>query len=334
MKRTFLTGLLIVTTFLSFAQCLKTFNVLKNGSATGTYPGYGNVGDNNYQQPDASYTNSGQVQVSFTSALPQGVKPPAILTVTQSSPGVQSYDYKYALLSISTDRTSAIYIFYGKKNSQNLPNGSQVKYTITIQYANQSINTCYGVDNTPPPTVLPVLYSSFKLTYAGTSKVLITWATLTEQNTTGFYVQKNISGEWKNLGFVPSKSVTNIASALNYSFYDEAATKGTYQYRIQGVDVDGRVFYSEVKTISVEATSDKILLYPNPSLNGRVNIAFMDNATLHDIVIYNTQGKIIKTYMEAGGDLFTIDGLTSGLYVIKITNHLNAVPSIQRIIIK
>lgn len=335
MKRILFSGLFIALTILANSQCLTTFNVLKNGSGNSTFPGFGNIGDNNYQAADASYKNSGEIEVSFSSALPIGTPAPAILTVNQTTPASQSYTYKYANAIISADRMSAIYNFYSPTNNQNLPNGAQVKYTITIQYLGQPVSTCLEVKNIPPPHVLPVRFSSFTASRTSETRVSIAWTTASEQNNRGFNVQKNVNGEWKTIAFVFSQTPDgNSTSALTYSYNDANSEKGVSQYRVQQVDMDGHFSYSDIRAIRGESVAAKLLVYPNPSTDGKVNIVFEDNTGMRDVQVNDMQGRIVKSYKGITSNLLVIERLTTGFYTIKVTNPATAASSVQKVIIR
>jgi hypothetical protein len=335
MKRILFSGLFIALAILANSQCLTTFAVLKNGAGNSTFPGFGNVGDNNYQAADASYKISGQVEVSFSSVLPNGTPAPAILAVNQTSPGSQAYNYKYAFATLSADRTSAVYNFYGTSGSQNLPNGAQVKYTINIQYLGQAVSTCLEVKNVPPPIALPVRFSSFTASRTSETKVSIAWTTASEQNNRGFNVQKNVNGEWKTIAFVFSQTLDgNSTSALTYSYNDPNMEKGITQYRVQQVDIDGHFTYSDIRAIRGETVATKLLVYPNPSADGKVNVVFDDNMGLRDVQVNDMQGKVIKSYKGISSNILVIERLTSGFYTIKVTNPATAASSVQKVIIK
>jgi hypothetical protein len=337
MKKILLSGLFIALAVLSNSQCLQTFAALSNGGGgNATFPGFGNAGESYYQAPDASYKISGQVQVSFTSALPSGTSAPAILTVNQSSPGIAAYAYKYSVASISADRKSATYNFYSLANNQNLPNGAQVLYTIAIQYLNQTTSTtCLQVLNAPPPQTLPVHFSSLNVNRTNDTRVAITWTTASEQNSKGFYVQKNVAGEWKDVAFVFSQTDDgNSTSALNYSFNDKNTDKGISQYRIQQVDLDGKVSYSDIRAIRNEAVTSKVVVYPNPSTDGKINVVFEDNDGLRDVVVNDMQGKIVRSFKGFSNNILAIDRLTTGFYIIKVSNHATNASSVQKVVIK
>jgi hypothetical protein len=336
MKKIFFSGLCIALAVLSHSQCLQTFTALSNGGGgTATFPGFGNPGDNYYQVPDANYTISGQVQVSFTSPLPGGTSAPAILSVNQTSPGSVAYTYKFAVASISGDRKSAIYDFYSNKQNQNLPNGAQVLYSISIQYLGQNANTCLEVVNAKPPIILPVHFSSFSVSRTNDTKVSITWTTASEQNSKGFYVQRNVNGEWKDVAFVFSQTENgNSTSSLAYSFNDMNTDKGISQYRIQQVDLDGKVSYSDIRAIRNEVITSKLTVYPNPSSNGKLNIVFEDSGSLHDVIINDMEGKIVRALKNISNNIVLIEKLSSGFYTVTATNHTTGKSSVQKVVIK
>jgi hypothetical protein len=336
MKKIFFSGLFIALAVISHSQCLQTFAATNNGGGGNSgFPGFGIPTDNNYQAPDASYKLSGEITVSFASPLPLATAPPAILSVTQSSPGSGSYTYKYTVSSISADRKSVVYNFYSQASNQNLPNGSQIKYTITIQYLNQSVNSCTEVLNAPPPITLPVRFSSFNVSRSSDTKVSITWTTASEQNSKGFYVQKNVNGEWKDVAFVFSQTEDgNSTSALTYSFNDNNTDKGISQYRIQQVDIDGKVSYSDIRAIRNDAITSKVVVYPNPTTNGKLNVVFEDNNSLRDVIVNDMQGKIVKSFKGVANNILVIDKLSAGFYTIKITNRTTNASLVQKVVVK
>jgi hypothetical protein len=335
MKKIFFSGLFIVLTLLSHSQCLQTFTATNNGGGNNVgFPGFGSIGDNNYQAPDPSYKLSGQITVSFASPLSATTLPPAILSATQTSPGAGNYTYKYTVASISADRKSVVYNFYSLSSNQNLPNGSQVKYTITIQYFNQDISSCTEVLNAPPPITLPVHFSSFNVSRTNDTKVSITWTTATEQNSKGFYVQKNVNGEWKDVAFVFSQTEDgNSTSALTYSFNDTNLDKGISQYRIQQVDMDGKVSYSDIRAIRNDAVTSKTIVYPNPATNGKLNIVFEDSS-LRDVIVNDMQGRIVKSFRNISNNILVVDRLNAGFYTIKIMNRTTNASSVQKVVVK
>jgi hypothetical protein len=165
--------------------------------------------------------------------------------------------------------------------------------------------------------------------------VSISWTTASEQNNRGFNVQKNVNGEWKTIAFVFSQTEDgNSTSDLSYSYTDPNAEKGISQYRVQQVDFDGRFSYSEIRAIRGETAVSKIVVYPNPSVDGKVNVVFDDNNTVHDVQVNDMQGRIIKSFKGITNNILVVENLTSGFYTIKVTNRTTAASSVQKVVIK
>lgn len=182
---------------------------------------------------------------------------------------------------------------------------------------------------------LPVYFKSFTANRTSNSKVSITWTTASEQNNRGFNIQKNINGEWKAIAFIFSQTTNgNSISDLTYSFNDLNTEKGISQYRIQQVDIDGHAKYTDIRAVRGEGTTAKIVVYPNPSSDGKVNVVFEDNSGMRDIQVRDMQGKIIRSFKGISNNILVIDRLTSGFYTIKITNRTSSASSVQKIIIK
>jgi hypothetical protein len=71
----------------------------------------------------------------------------------------------------------------------------------------------------PACATLPVTFLSFTAS-RNNSSVLLKWETVTEENSKGFYVQRNHGNNiWEVLGFVETKAINGSStSRLNYIF--------------------------------------------------------------------------------------------------------------------
>jgi hypothetical protein len=182
---------------------------------------------------------------------------------------------------------------------------------------------------------LPVKFSSFNATRSNTSSVSISWTTAQEQNSKGFYIQKNVNGVWTNVAYVPSQAVDgNSTSALNYSYVDMNSDKGITQYRVQQVDLDGKFAYTDIRAIRGEGAVGKVVLYPNPSSDGKVNVVFEDNTAIRDIIVNDMQGKVVRSFRGISNNILVIEKLTTGFYTIKVTNRITNASSVHKVVIK
>ena len=173
------------------------------------------------------------------------------------------------------------------------------------------------------PTIsLPISLLSFSgnITQSTTH---LNWQTSAEQNAKGFDIERSMDGiHFENIGFVTAK---NLASGSKYQFEDATlASKGTYYYRLQKIDVNGSK--SSSKIIALRMAGSQALfssVSPNPAttvlqlqLNSSINKCEVD--------ICNAIGqKIGKSFITNGLQTISIpmQQLSAGTYLILV--HAN-----------
>lgn len=216
--------------------------------------------------------------------------------------------------------------------TRQLPGANKDAFVIARSTAG-CFESIYNIDNSCIP--LPVKFKSFNASRQNTSTVDVSWITASEENSKGFNIQRNVGGVWTTVAYVPSKSVNGTSSSdLSYSFTDANSEKGVTQYRVQQVDLDGKFSYTDIRAIRGEGTVGKVIVYPNPSVDGKVNVVFEDNSSIRDIQVNDMQGKVIRTFKGITNNILVIDRLTSGFYTIKITNRNTAASSVEKVVVK
>lgn len=135
--------------------------------------------------------------------------------------------------------------------------------------------------------VLPVELISFKA-YKNNdhSKVFLEWETASEENSAHFIIEKSTDGtSFSEIARV--QAAQNSTSIQFYSAIDTEPSKGNNYYRIQQVDQDDIMNFSQLVNIFMHDQADKPVIYPNPvkdfvrvyssSLDGQeVNIKVLD----------------------------------------------------------
>ena len=94
-------------------------------------------------------------------------------------------------------------------------------------------------------------------------------------------------------------------------------------YRIQAIDKDGKISYSETKQIRLNQLTNKpINVYPNPAKD----ILNINCVGMKEVNITNSLGQVIKQ-LKVNTDKQKIDisGLAKGLYLLKIVTKENIV---------
>jgi len=207
-------------------------------------------------------------------------------------------------------------------------------FTTEFDIQSNSCNTIQGGGSTGSLEVLPVKFISFNAARNG-QNVNLTWQTATEQNNTGFEVQRFTGvGGWQNVGFVSTQAVNgNSSTALNYQFTDINATKGITQYRLKQVDRDNRSAYSVIRSVRGDGQKGKTIIYPNPSSDGKVSIVFDDASGIRDISLMDMSGRVIKQMRGVTNNNITIDNLSAGFYTVRIMNNETGEQTVEKFVV-
>ena len=185
----------------------------------------------------------------------------------------------------------------------------------------------------PILTTLPVVFKSFTA-IRNKANVMVKWETASEQNSSGFAVERNINGSWEQVAFVSSQAVNgNSEATLSYQYIDLNNTKGITQYRIKQVDMDAKSKYSEIRSVRGEGQLGKTVVYPNPTNDGKVNIVFEDGNVSRDISVSDMSGRTIKQLRGITNNNITIENLTPGIYSLRIVVPSTGEQSVEKIVV-
>jgi hypothetical protein len=182
---------------------------------------------------------------------------------------------------------------------------------------------------------LPVTLRSFTARRVNANNVQLKWETATELNNKGFILQRNTTGnKWEDVAFIRSQSEDgNSASVLYYSFSDINAIRTITQYRIQQVDIDGKNRFSEIRTVRGEGQGQGIMVYPNPSRDGRVNIVFEDKEGVRDAMLSDMNGRVMNRWTITNGNTIQVNNLQPGVYYVRITNAQTRETAVEKIVV-
>lgn len=210
----------------------------------------------------------------------------------------------------------------------------RVQFTYRITDNNgQSSAAAKVVIEFPAPITLPVKFGAFTAQRRSATQVELRWSTVTEQANKGFYVQRKTSTAWENVALVFSAAADgNSGTALNYAYRDNNSNRGLSQYRLQQVDLDGKVSYSDVRTVQGEAVRLNVQVYPNPSQSGNATIAF-DAAADREVVVLDAGGRIVRQQRTTAMTVM-VDNLTDGFYSIRVTNRSTGEVSVEKLMVR
>ena len=151
-------------------------------------------------------------------------------------------------------------------------------------------------------------------------KVLLTWNTAQEQNSSHFDIEKSEDGiHWTVISTSPVAGSTN--SERSYSFTDNNTVQNSY-YRIVEFDLDGRSQFTSI----VQATCNPrntFNLWPNPVHDKAFINITADNAAQVMIKIFDSKGSLVKkqrAMVLQGSNQFNVDmkPLPGGIYSLSI----------------
>lgn len=174
--------------------------------------------------------------------------------------------------------------------------------------------------------VLPVQLISFTGKNETSGNVL-EWVTLSEENNSGFIIEKSADGmHFTEVGSVSGQGTTK--NMTEYSYTDVAA-KGLVYYRLQQADFNGTVTYSQVISVSSTTEEGLTMMGANPFENSVIAGFTTSSSVQIAISIVDMKGSIV--YQQSGVstegynqvNIEGLNGLQSGVYTMVVITGNN-----------
>lgn len=178
-------------------------------------------------------------------------------------------------------------------------------------------NEVYGlITNSCIP--LPVKFASFAVR-RNNENVELKWVTATETNNKGFYIErKNTDESWEQVGYIATKAYNgNSSEMIQYQYNDYNTQKAVSQYRIAQMDMDGRTSYSDIRMVKGLGQLVKLLVFPNPSADGQINIVMENINALTVIQLLDMNGRLVKSWANISSNKIVADNIKSGIYLLR-----------------
>ena len=197
----------------------------------------------------------------------------------------------------------------------------------TVCFPVDSFSYFYAHAANPGNVPLPISLLSFSGKKIENTS-LLNWVTSSEQNNSHFVLENSKDGKTFTAlsGKIASKALGgNSAVSLAYDYTDGTPYAGHNYYRLQQVDLDGKISYSKVVDV-YHGNETLVTLYPNP-VNTQLNIEInTPKATLAQVKILDATGRVVKAIdmqLQAGNNKTDIgmEGLADGVYMVKVTNQ-------------
>ena len=188
--------------------------------------------------------------------------------------------------------------------------------------------------NLLPNIVLPFKIINFSGKIDGKHH-LLNWTTSQEQNNAYFNVQRSQDARnFSTIAKVNTKAINgNSYAFLKYELQDKHPYIGNNYYRLQQVDMDGKLSNSEVINVYRDVNGNQVSIYPNPT-KGVLNV---ECSLLHqestDIKLFDVSGRMVRN-IQSSSLLTHIDmtALTTGMYVLQVSqnNHLISTHKVEK----
>jgi hypothetical protein len=159
---------------------------------------------------------------------------------------------------------------------------------------------------------LPLKFINYYIISKHEKSVENIWTTANEINVSYFNIQRsNNNKDFYTLQKVIAKNKTNN----EYSYLDNQPILGDNYYRIESVDKDGKISYSETKKIAINNSSSNINIYPNPAKD----IINIESINASQIIILDGFGRIVKQVNNVSEhQTINLKQYNKGIYFIKI----------------
>jgi hypothetical protein len=171
---------------------------------------------------------------------------------------------------------------------------------------------------------LPVEISYFDVSYKADFDIEIVWITQSESNVDYFEIQSSKDGiHFSKLE--TTQSLGNSLQTTKYQLSVELPDVGLYYFRIKTVDFDGKIDYSIMRQVSINANKSFLKVTPNPIKNmTNIEVEWFSN-TGQDAVrcmLMDSKGNLVLTsILYEGVNIVSLPFLQEGIYYLQASEY-------------
>ena len=171
--------------------------------------------------------------------------------------------------------------------------------------------------------------------HKNTASVQIAWQTAKEQDLRGFEIERRVENKpWTTIAFVATMAPSgNSNQVINYLYGDNSFLNDEAEYRLKQIDINGRSFYSAPRRINM-LEDRNVVLYPNPSIDGRVTVSLGKMNSLRDIQVVDINGQLVQQWLSVNNSTQQINDLKRGNYIVRVIDHQTSIVSSEKLIVQ
>ena len=172
-------------------------------------------------------------------------------------------------------------------------------------------------------SVLPIKLESFTAV-AQEKNVLLKWVVSEEINVAKYEIECSTNAvDFKYVGHVSANNTQQ------YSLFHTSPVSGLNYYRLKTIDKDGKFYYSELRKV-IFGKGGEVIIYPNPTSTGVVNITLTGSMIGKPIVvnILTMEGKVVsqeKLSKANQTESINVSKLANGHYILKLVTDNNII---------
>ena len=229
-----------------------------------------------------------------------------------------SYPTFFSIANINDDATMAFDI-----QGQSRPTSIPLKDVGCDEYTTGTItNRPLALSDTGPSYLviyLPVKLTSFEASLENQKQVNLVWKTASETNNNYFVIAKSVDG----ITFSPFAKVPSKGNGSTYNTVDFEPIAGISYYKLSQTDLDGKTDVLGIRTVKVANLNQAdLVVYPNPVVNGIINIKSLDLNGSQDLAIYDLAGKKLVSdkinFIYSNATYKIKENIAKGVYILKI----------------
>lgn len=246
-----------------------------------------------------------------------------VITPTNDAGLNATYRFQYLNAELNGLNDSTLNFWKSPDNINWVDSGFTTRDTLNKYVEKTGINDFSSWTLAPNFTVLAVTMGPLSANTTNNNVIDVTWQIYTAVNVKTYDVQRSADGKtFTTIGELP------VAGATNYTYPDDAPLIGNNFYRLQIINTDGSVTYSNIAKANISSSArSSITLYPNPVIDHTVTLQ-LTNAPqgIYQLVVFDNTGKDVYsssincTSSISTQVIYLPQNISTGIYKVQLKN--------------